>query len=206
MQEGNIITIDGIRYDENISLKTEYLFPNSSVSTLPYNFYTGDAVILDNIIHILGGTNNSYNHYKYENSEWTVGVGLPYSFYSGGCATVYNNEIHILGGNNNSYSHYKWNGSSWTSVSTLPYEFYSGSAVVYNNEIHILGTYSRYQYNNHYKWYGSSWTSVSTLPYDFCYGSALVYNNEIHILGSANSEFTGYNYHYLIETLKYIKL
>lgn len=50
-----------------------------------HRFYAGDAVILDNIIHILGGSETGYQtaHYKYENSEWAVEAGLPYSFYSG---------------------------------------------------------------------------------------------------------------------------
>ena len=35
----------------------------SSVSTLPYNFYGGSAIVLDNEIHILGSANSS-SYYK----------------------------------------------------------------------------------------------------------------------------------------------
>ena len=158
---------------------------NTKVSTLPYDFYQGSAVVLNNEIHILGGysysSNSSYgvNHYKWNGSSWVKVSTLPYNFYRGS-AVVLNNEIHILGGNSN--NHYKWDGSSWIKVSTLPYDFYYGSAVVLNNEIHILGSYNSNCYKYHYKWNGSSWINVSTLPYNFYDGGAVVLNNEIHIL------------------------
>ena len=166
---------------------------NKSVSKLPYNFYCGSAVILNNEIHILGGSDNTTKHYKWDGNLWTSVSTLPYNFVNGS-AVVLNGEIHILGGNGNNTLHYKWDGSSWTSVSTLPYNFYQGSTVVLDNEIYILG--GRDNTTKHYKWDGNSWTSVSILPYNFVYGSAVVYNNAIHILGSENSSY--YTAHYLI--------
>ena len=116
-----------------------------SASTLPYDFYNGSAVVYNNEIHILGGsdgsTGNGYKyHYKYNGTSWVSVSTLPYNFYYGS-AVVLNNEIHILGGRGDSDNtkHYKYNGTSWESVSSLPYDFYDGSAVVYNNEIHMLG-------------------------------------------------------------------
>ena len=128
------------------------LTSSSSVSTLPYEFYYGSAVVYNNEIHILGGNGNTNNHYKWNGTSWTEVSTLPYDF-AGGSAVVYNNEIHILGSaDNSSYTnHYKWNGTAWVEVSTLPYNFCSGSAVVYNNEIHILGSADNSSYTNHYK-------------------------------------------------------
>ena len=42
-------------------------YTNLNISTLPYKFYGGSAVILNNEIHILGGNNSSCytKHYKY---------------------------------------------------------------------------------------------------------------------------------------------
>ena len=169
-----------------------------SVSTLPYEFYEGSAVILNNEIHILGGKNSSnYNkHYKFNGTSWTSVSTLPYKFYQGS-AVVYNGEIHILGGYaSGAYTnHYKYNGTSWESVSTLPYDFYRGSAIVLNDEIHILGSAASDNYTKHYKFNGTSWESVSTLPYEFYQGSAVVYNNKIHILGSNSANSTN---HYLV--------
>ena len=103
----------------------------NSISTLPYEFYHGSAVVYNNEIHILGGSGNKTAHYKWNGTSRTSESTLPYPFYQSS-AVVYNNEIHILGSYNSSYytAHYKWNGSSWISVSTLPYSFYRGSAVV----------------------------------------------------------------------------
>ena len=63
-----------------------------SVSTLPYEFYNGSAVIYNNEIHILGGgvSDNQTNHYKYNGSAWESVSTLTYEFYSGS-AVVYNN-------------------------------------------------------------------------------------------------------------------
>ena len=171
---------------------------NKSVSTLPYNFHNGCAVVLNGEIHILGSSDSASTqqyHYKFDGSSWISVSTLPYYFY-GGDAVVLNNEIHILGSSRNGYRryHYKWDGSSWTSVSTLPYDFYGGEVVVLNGEIHILGSGDSNCDKLHYKWDGSSWTSVSTLPYSFSYASAVVLNNEIHILGSYNS--SSYTKHY----------
>ena len=169
---------------------------NKRVSTLPYNFYGGSAVMLNGEIHILGGADSTTKHYKWDGTSWTSVSTLPYNFCFG-AAVVLNGEIHIFG---SSYSssyykyHYKWNGSSWISVSTLPYAFYNGTAVVLNGEIHILGSGDSNCDKLHYKWDGSSWTSVSTLPYSFSYASAVVLNNEIHILGSYDS--SSYTKHY----------
>ena len=162
-----------------------------SVSTLPYDFCVGSAVVLNREIHILGGNYNlTYMkyHYKYNGSSWERVSTLPYNLY-GGSAIVLNGEIHILGGAGGDTSHYKYNGSSWKSVSTLPYNFSGGSAVVLNGEIHILSSSETSCQKYHYKYNGSSWERVSTLPYSFHGGSAVVLDNKIHILGSSNNNY-----------------
>lgn len=157
---------------------------------LPYNFYQGSGVALNEEIHILGGskTGTYTNHYKYNGFEWEEVSTLPYDFYLSG-AVVLNGEIHILGSYSSSENykkHYKFNGSTWEEVSTLPYNFYRGSAVVYNNEIHILGGIDdTTTLVKHCKFNGSTWEEVSTLPYKFCNGCAVVLNDEIHILGGS---------------------
>ena len=128
------------------------------VSTLPYNFYEGSAVVLNNEIHILGGENHYTNHYKYNGTSWIKVSTLPYEFaYSP--AIILNNEIHIVGSYSGNYDkyHYKYNGTSWEKVSTLPYSFYDGSAVVLNNEIHILGSSDSDNKTAHYRYNGTSW-------------------------------------------------
>lgn len=175
----------------------------TSVSTLPYKFAGGSAVVLNNEIHILGGA-NSTDHYKWDGSSWMSASTLPYVL-SNGSAVVFNNEIHILGGYNNTAKHYKWDGSTWTSVSTLPYSFWNGSAVVLNNEIHILGGSSGNR--NHYKWNGMQWTSVSYLPYNFVQGAAVVcnyiYGDRIYLLGGSNSKTNCYEF---LETKKWANM
>ena len=174
-----------------------------SVSTLPYDFVGGSAVVYDGCIHILGGyvysLGTETKHYKWDGTEWSEVSTLPYEFYHGS-AVVFNNEIHILGGAKNRTAHYKWDGTEWSEVSTLPYEFYYGSAVVHDGCIHILGSCSSSDtYTKYYKWDGSSWTEVIyNIPHDyqFCYGCAVVYKNGIHVLGGESDILGAYYNHY----------
>ncbi len=180
----------------NTTTNKEFEFPSGSGGsavvyddTLPYGFYKGSAVVLNDEIHILGSNGSKTKHYKWTGTSWVSVSTLPYNFY-GGSAVVFNGEIHILGGVTNETSHYKWNGSSWVSVSTLPDDFGNGSAVVFNNEIHILGGVVTF----HYKWDGTSWTEASTLPDEFYNGSAVIFNNEIYILGGDINETKHYKW------------
>ena len=164
-----------------------------SVSTLPYDFCVGSAVVLNGEIHILGSNYNlTYMkyHYKYNGSSWERVSTLPYNLY-GGSAVVVDNKIHILGSSNNNYQieHYQFGGSSWERVATLPYSFHGGSAVVLNGEIHILGGMDHE--TSHYK-YNGSWSSVYALPYGLRSSSAVVLDNDIHILGGIDHETSHY--------------
>lgn len=185
-------------YGEIKKVEAIYRPPTIYLKKLPYNFYNGSAVVLNNEIHILGGEGNLKKHYKWNGSNWVSVSTLPYNFYRGS-VVVLNNEIHILGTSytGDTTKHYKWNGTSWTSVSTLPYDFYGGSAVVLNNEIHILGCAPNVSRTKHYKWNGSRWTSVSTLPVQYVRNPAVVLNNEIHIFGSiTDSSYNTTRFHY----------
>ena len=95
---GANVTIDGVKVKDELNLVSEIFDVNKSVSTLPYNFNIGSAVVYNNEIHILGsGHSTSYKkHYKWDGSSWTSVSTLPYEFYSGS-AVVYNSGIHLLG-------------------------------------------------------------------------------------------------------------
>jgi len=145
---GTKLFIDDVKYKNDLNLQS--LILSFEKSTLPYVFYEGDAIVYNNQIHILGGSDNYTKHYVYNGSTWTSESTLPYVFYEGS-AIVYNDKIHILGRYSSSTAprtnHYAYNGSTWTNESTLPYEFYEGSAIMYNNQINILGGYNK---NEHY--------------------------------------------------------
>ena len=197
-----VVKIDGVTVTEDLNLLsalTDFKFPE-----LPYNFYYGSAVVLNNEIHILGGSGGDQNHYKFNGTSWTKVSTLPSKFYCGS-AVVLNNEIHILGGFiYNTTGHYKLNGTSWTKVSTLPYEFYYGSAVVLNNKIHILGGEgSTYDYEYHYNI--NKGNKLNKLPYRFYAGSAVVLNNEIHILGGNDNTDIAFTLHYGLNATVYHK-
>ena len=51
---GSSVIIDGKEVDE-VTLESVLANENKSISTLPYSFYNGSAVVLNDEIHILGG-------------------------------------------------------------------------------------------------------------------------------------------------------
>jgi N-acetylneuraminic acid mutarotase len=92
--------IDGVEADSNIY--------GVEMSTLPYDFCYGCAVVYNNEIHILGSntSGNGTKHYKWDGTQWTSVSTLPYNFYDGS-AVVLSNKIHILGGDVQKTNHYK---------------------------------------------------------------------------------------------------
>ena len=155
---------------------------------LPYNFYNGGAVVYNNELHILGGTENSKAHYRWTGFDWVDVSAIPIDVNQGE-AVVYNNEIHVL----QNRQHYKWSPENgWASISTLPYNLYFGNAVVYNNELHILGSYngvtSHFKFNDT----SASWDDMGSLPYGDYHKKAIVYKDKIHLFGGT----AGYTNHY----------
>ena len=177
-----------------------------NVTTLPYIFSNGAAVVVNDEIHIIGGTSSDNKHYKCSNGVWSsVSIMPSYGFYYRPAVVlpdaVRGYDIYYLGSEmyqNKSYSY--WTGGTGWSEDTknLPYAFKNGGAVVLDGEIHILGGYDSSNRSSHYKRNKStgSWSSVSTLPYSFYQGSAVVLNNEIHILGGTGTNLSQYHYKY----------
>ena len=62
-----------------------------SVSTIPFNFYYGSAVVYNNEIHVLGGSSSAKVHYKWDGSSWVEVGTLPVNHYGVAKAVVYNN-------------------------------------------------------------------------------------------------------------------
>lgn len=184
----------------------------SSVSTLPYEFYGGSAVLFKGEIHIFGGIDTSMNintnHYKWDGSKWNSVSTLPYGI-SLGIALVLNDKIHLFG--NIEYyddveketvrtkGHLIWDDSEWTLDTN--FNFYSinvNTAVIYDNYFYFISdrtieTDSEYgeTVSVLYKYDGEEFTEVSQSPnYDLNTSQMLVYNNEIHFLGDNVDPFT----------------
>lgn len=163
---------------------------------LPFEFFSGPIVVLNNEIHVLGAINPDYtrSHYKYNGKQWVYVSTLPYDIGSNGTAIAFNGEIHIIGGNNHYIDHYKYNGTEWVFVTNIPCLFMGGTSVVWNDEIHLLGGMLGGDFEKHCKFDGESWTNVSTLPYDYVSGYSAVWNNEIHLISGGWGDSDHYKY------------
>lgn len=168
-----------------------------SVSTLPYKFYKGSAVVANGKIYIIGSYASSYykKFYEYDGTSWNEKAEIPYDFYNG-AAVVWNNDIYIVGARNGSncemYS-YSLKSLAWYKEADMSQGFYEGSVVIWHDEMHILGG-NNYKTTHRAFAGGNRWRDVSTLPYEFYQGSAVVWNDEIHILGGSNGKTKHYKY------------
>lgn len=167
------------------------------VTTTPYDCKGSSFVVLNGELHMLGGFNNNYAHYKFNGTSWNAEGNIPYPF-SGSSAVVLNDEIHVLGSNiyyNGSGSshytkHYKWKeNNGWSNVSILPHDFYEKTAIVFHNEIYLLGVADgtiagRFK---HYKFNGKSWNNVNILQGAGSRNCAIPYNDGIFILPSKHT-------------------
>lgn len=148
-----------------------YRYNGSSWESLaiPTNKTSGSkAVVWNNSIYLMGGTDLPYQTYIYDplTNIWTkFGKNNPHYGFARGSVVIYNNQIHQLGGflssNDIKTDHYALN-ENWIKQSTLPYQFYDGCAVVYKNKIIILGAYTSgvgADYSkNIAQWDGTEWT------------------------------------------------
>lgn len=158
-------------------------------SDFPYhNFVGGAAVVYDNKVHIIGGTNDNKNkHYTWNGETWTTET-LPFSECIKPTYVVYKNKIHIIYVDTTSgrgvKRHFTYNGTEWDEVSDIwPEGFapdYATYAVVYNDKINIIGNY-RYEYND------GEWVRKEEIGTD--QGTrVVVLNNQIHIIGGIQTK------------------
>ena len=66
-----------------------------TVSTLPNGLKKGNVVVLNNEVHMIGGTVNNTSYHKWNGSEWTSVSTLPFGS-SDGPVVVFNDEICVL--------------------------------------------------------------------------------------------------------------
>ena len=176
----------------------------SEVSTLPYDFRYGSAVVFNNEIHILGSSVSGcgYNHYKFNGTEWVSVSTLPYIF-KNGCAVVFNGEIHIIGSNQSDWTktcHYKFNGTGWDSVSTLSFKLtFRNCAVVFSNKIHIVIGSATMNSGSHYAFDGKTCSLISSVPFCCCGTTLAVFDDALNVMGGdygTNGSLDGRKRHY----------
>ena len=154
------------------------------VSTTPYIFRDGCALLYKGQIHIIGGgpsTTTRKYHYKWDGTTWISVSTLPFELENGE-AIVFRDRLYIMGQYSPNTAWYVFNDetSTWSAMSPiLPIGMPRPSkCVVYRDELHIFGS----GYINHYKWNGIKWDPVGNAP--ALIGEVLEYNDEIHMFGS----------------------
>ena len=172
----------------------------SKLPDLPYPFYGGGAVILNDEIHILGSYSStggaSKKHYKLSKTTgvWEQVSTLPVDL-RGSTAVTLDNEIHFV---TSSLAHYKLSKTTgtWEQVSTIPYNPSGSGIVVLDGEIHILGGGTSNNLTMHHKLnkVTNVWEGVTTLPYQYTGNNSIVVDGEIHILGSKSTGCGAYHY------------
>ena len=179
--EGYINVLGGSGTDEDgvSSGLSHYRYKNGNwefVSTLPYNFTGGSAVLFNGNIHIFGGGYDSeqLNHYSYSGGSWINEGSLPYPLSDGFVCVDSENTLHILGGVRSdddasdlyNKNHYIMSDVGWERVESLPVSVYQ-SFVAYDTigQMHIMG--GLYNNKDHWIYKNGKWEQLEDLPFYF---------------------------------------
>lgn len=166
------------------------------VSTIPYNFIGGSAVVFNDKIHLVGSASSGDEDYHYSwspDTGWKLHSNLPAKF-SYGSAVVFNNELHIIGGeylNSSTYNHYRLTGTRWDIVGHTPHDVIGSKCVVEHNGYLYAATQDSDDnkcYLNKFNgvgWVHLGYTEVTT-PSD-TYRYLTVYQNRLHLFTTDNT-------------------
>lgn len=184
--------IDG---DKQTQYKKCELFNNEWVreSTIPFSFGTGKALVYNNKIHVLSGT----NHYAWDGNSWEK-ISTPPISVERECATTYGGYIYVFPSTAGVSDAYKFSGSSWSSLSVSTFRSFS-IAKGGNANNHFFGGDS-YTYGQSYYIFNGSFTGASpNPPYPQGY-AAVVYigNSKYFMFGSSYT--SGKKQNYVLDT------
>lgn len=175
-------------------LRDNEFFNSSGGYKIPYKMINGCAVVLNNELHILGGTGNnseSTKHYKVKlngNSYFDLSSNgfqsvstLPFALECG-CALIIDGKIHIFGDAN----HYSFNGTSWDNegANYLSINDVTRYNVLYLEKklYNLVGdAYSLYTFEN------DVYSDVSWIKNVF----AVSYNQDISVIANGNIYLLG---------------
>ena len=155
------------------------------VSTLPYPACDFGVAIIDNEIHIFGGSDSTVMgigkttdtcHYKFTGEKWVEVSTLPFSFANGVCE-IFNDHVHIIGGQRGMCQHayYDEVNNEWNMLDPIPngYINHDSAYAIFNKELHIMGSYIEAYSKYHYSYDGTSWKVLPNLSYKLCGGCAV---------------------------------
>lgn len=175
-------------------------------TNIPYSFSNGSAVVFQNKIHLLGGTNTRALHYTFDGNSWTQETNLPFYFYNGS-AIAFDGKIHCFGGGGTESQYYTYDGSTWTHEADLPDTWITSfshqhvriqglnHATIYNGKLTLAC--SNYGSNGDWRHIATlnngSWSvNWNVLSSDVMY-SAVGYDGLIYLLGDSGTGGTKYN-------------
>ena len=182
-----------VPFFDNAQFVTDWKYTRL-ISTLPFNFYEGFALIYKNELHILQHS----DHYKWNGTNWEEMSKIPSPLtttdlpdFSNSSAFVYNNKIYLACGD---YCDcfMSWDEETgWEKWETYMTDDSGCQALVYNNEIHIFGNYT-----HHYKGNGLTWEGeyIPNINGDKKNSQAIVYNNELYLFEYKDEEDKIFNY------------
>ena len=192
------------RYNYKYDTTTNTYTKNTDI---PYEFCSGSAVVIGNIIYLLGSESGDYSshpyrkyNYKYDTTTdtYTKNKDIPHDFvsYGNGTAVAIGTDIYLLGNN------YKYDtiSDSYTEINSAPYCGFSvGVALATKgNSIYLLGGHHNYdeyeRYNYKYDIITNTTSIRTDIPYDFYDGSAVAVGNSIYLFGGLYSSTTSYRY------------
>ena len=126
------------------------------LNDLPFSFYSGHAITVNNNIYLFGGVDSPTSIYKYniDNDEFAkLSIAIPFGF-EGGALCAINQDVFLFGGNGatagnpSSQKAYKFNtnNNTFTQLSDIPVGVLYGAATPVENNIYLFFNTSGFTY------------------------------------------------------------
>lgn len=138
--QDDTLTFDNIAFDADISGEENWDITND-YGSLPYSFYDGAIISIDNDIYLFGGASSTKVTYKYNTvtKQFTKLSDIPVAFFEH-TATLVGTNVYLIGGRlNNPVYKYDTLTDTYTALTSLPSNLRFVSATAIGTNIYIFG-------------------------------------------------------------------
>lgn len=198
--EGNLYIMGGSDSDNKSYKYNISTGEFTELTAIPYRFYNGGGVGVDNYIYIFGGLGSTgvTKAYRYDilTDSYEALATIPFSFGHGRCVYI-DGSIYLFGSyvTDNFTKAYKYdvNSNTYTALPNIPTGVVGCGCATYNGKIFLLSgseTNSKAPVTTCYMFdpIDETYTPIDNIPTATIYSSTALVDNKIYVIGGQNNK------------------